>query len=71
MYVLLKTTLEYTCIDTITSDEGVHENNMAAKFCHDSSTKIDIVANVAYVVSDEIQMQNNDSYQQPCTITKI
>ena len=55
-------------IDTITSDEpeGVHYENIHSwetKCCHNSSTKIDTVSNVAYIMSSEIPMQNNDSYR--------
>ena len=62
-----------THVDTITSDdpEGAYYENVHSqetKSCHNSSTRIDTAANVAYMTSSEIPMQNNNSYQAVCTI---
>ena len=59
-------------MDTITKSsdepEDAHYENIHSreiKCCHNSSTEIDTAANVAYVtvMSNEISMQKNNSYQ--------
>ena len=60
-------------VDTISNNQGVYHENIHSretKCCHNTSTKIDTASNVAYIMSSEIPMQNNDSYQATCTIAK-
>ena len=59
-------------VGTITSDvvyEIIHSQE--TKCCQNVSPKIDTASNVAYItLTGEILMQNNDSYQAACTVTK-
>ena len=54
----------------MTSDD-VYENihSQETKCCQNAFCKIATATNVPYM-SSEISMQNNDSYQAACTITK-